>query len=80
MADRSEKLKKRLSILTTLGIGLGIAAVIHLGRTEDIGWILAVVIVATHVGVIAGVWTWVSRTVTRRRSRTRSTASGDVRA
>lgn len=59
----------RNHIIMAAVLVVSIGAVIHLGRTEDIGWIVAVVIVATHVGVIGAAWAWGRRVLVKRRDR-----------
>jgi hypothetical protein len=60
----SDAMRRHVILATVLVVAVG--ATIHLGRTEDIGWVLAIVIVGAHVGVASAAWVGVRRARARR--------------
>jgi membrane protein DedA with SNARE-associated domain len=63
MSSRAQHL---IIVGTVILVAVGVT--IYLGRTDDIGWVLAIVIVAAHLGVI----TVLARTARRLMLRSRA--------
>jgi len=54
-------------VSTVLLVVAGVTIV--LGQSEDIGWVLAIVLVVAHLSVITVVWSAIRRLLARRRQR-----------